>query len=369
MTTALFIWAFLQCLIMGFAIGFVKKSPSNSILSGVFFTMSLNLLFQYLFRYTDVKYDIPELLFLSDVLDLLQPGLILWYLDVLFGNKLTKSKLWYFLPAGLCLVAGSIFNLSIDEFTYDSFIGTPFHHTILGSIVFWRAFVFIKIIKSLKDIHSKVDAKKVNDLLWPKILAGFVGLTFYIALLQFSYRIFVFPNYNSNLIWNIIQVNYILFNSSIVFVTIYFALKFPKALSGNTITVKIDSGNQTIMNHYTAKLEKLIEEEKIHIDTELNEKMLAQKLGIPSYMLSRLMNEHLGKSFSEYFNEMRVNEAKELIKKDMDKKLTNFAIAVDCGFRSESVFYINFKKITGMTPRQFRIKAKSELEMSHGMTG
>ena len=31
-----------------------------------------------------------------------------------------------------------------------------------------------------------------------------------------------------------------------------------------------------------------------------------------------------------------------------------FSIALDCGFNSESVFYTNFKKLTGFTPRQFQ---------------
>ncbi|OHX64585.1 AraC family transcriptional regulator [Flammeovirga pacifica] len=360
MANVLFLWAFVQSLLMSFAIGFLKKSRSNSILSAVFLTMSVNIMFQYLFRYTNVKFSFPELLFVSDVLDLLQPALILWYLDELFGEKISKKKAWYFAPSAIALIAGIGYILSFSSFTYHSFIGTTFHLCLLGSIVVWRGFIGFKLFKKFKALKPKSDSKKANDLHWPKVLGAFIGVTFYIALLQFTYRTVVFPLNGSDFIWNIIQLNYILFNSSIILITIYFALKFPKSLSGNTLVVKMDKTDQTIMNSYYEKLDELINVEQIHMNTELNEKLLSERLGIPSYMLSRLLNDHIGKSFSEYFNEKRVDEAKKIIASDIDKKLTNFAIAVDCGFRSESVFYINFKKITGMTPRQYRIKLKDE---------
>ncbi|ANQ52619.2 AraC family transcriptional regulator [Flammeovirga sp. MY04] len=370
MANVLFLWAFVQSLLMSFAIGFLKKSRSNSILSGVFFTMSINILFQYLFRYTDVKFILPELLFVSDVLDLLQPALILWYLDELFGDKIDKQKAWYFIPPAIALVSGIFYIASFETFLYDSFIGTPFHLMLLGSIVVWRGVIGFKIFKKFKSLQPKKnDSKKANDLHWPKVLGSFIGITFYIALLQLVYRTILFPLNGSAFVWDVIQLNYILFNSSIILITIYFALKFPKALSGNTLVVKMDKTDQTIMNSYMEKLNELIDVDQIHINTELNEKLLSERLGIPSYMLSRLLNDHIGKSFSEFFNEKRVDEAKKIIASDTDKKLTNFAIAVDCGFRSESVFYINFKKITGMTPRQFRIKLKEEGNGMSLMTG
>ncbi len=39
---------------------------------------------------------------------------------------------------------------------------------------------------------------------------------------------------------------------------------------------------------------------------------------------------------------------------DPDKEKTNYAVALESGFRSESVFYVNFKKLVGTTPVKYR---------------
>jgi AraC-like DNA-binding protein len=106
-------------------------------------------------------------------------------------------------------------------------------------------------------------------------------------------------------------------------------------------------------NHVT-RLEKLMEDEKIYLDPQLNEKMLADKLNLQSYYLSKLMNEYIKCSFNEYINKARIEETKRLLKSEKTRDLTLFAIAVDSGFNSESVFYSNFKKYVGMTPNQYK---------------
>ncbi|BDD00694.1 helix-turn-helix domain-containing protein [Persicobacter psychrovividus] len=363
MTDALFFWSFMQCAIMGVAIAIVKRTQVNLILSSIFGTMAVNTLLQYLFRFTDLKFQLPELMVFTDVLDLLLPGLVLWYISSLFGEKVTNKQIWYFIPAAAGFVLSGLFILFFG-IEFPSFIGSPFHMILLTAIVFWKGIAIYKAHTKLKIMNDQAEAKQKEDLVWPKLLVAFLGITLYVATLQLIYRGAIVPFVGkavNQYIWNIVQVNYIMFNSSIILLTLFFALKFPKTLSGNTIAIKSEkesSEDNSLMNHYIAKLEKLIAEEKIHLETELNEKVLAERLEIQYYLLSRLLNDHLGKSFSEFINEHRIKHAQNILANDQEKSLTNFAIAVDSGFRSESVFYVNFKKHTGMTPRQYRIKAQ-----------
>ena len=67
--------------------------------------------------------------------------------------------------------------------------------------------------------------------------------------------------------------------------------------------------------------------------------------------LSRYFKGRVGLSFTEYVNRYRINEAGYLLK---NSKETVMAIALDCGFDSLRSFNRNFKRVTGMTPVEYR---------------
>lgn len=357
MASALFIWVFIQSFVIGGVISLVSRTRINYILSGIFLAVSLNTMFQYVFRYTDIKYDYPRLLFLTDVLDFLIPSLAFWYVNYLFNRKIKPQYYWYFLPPLASLLTLFIFVFGQADFTFGNYIGTTIHKLTLLALVLWKIFVFYKLLIILKSENLSTTAKQSSLIPWPRAITTFVGITIYIALVQFVHLAILIPYLESYAVVQIrklVQLNYILFNSSIILFALYFPLKYPKILSGEPIIKSSDPLEFAEGKEYSEKLNKLIEEEQAHLNSELNEKALADQMGIQSYVLSRLLNEYIGKSFSEFINEKRIDAAKQMLKNDQNKKLTNFAVAVDSGFRSESVFYVNFKKITGMTPTQYK---------------
>jgi ligand-binding sensor domain-containing protein/AraC-like DNA-binding protein len=106
------------------------------------------------------------------------------------------------------------------------------------------------------------------------------------------------------------------------------------------------------------KLERLMEEEKVFLDPELSLQALARKLGIHYNYLSRIINERFGKSYNDYVNGYRIGEAERMLTDPGNRDQTILDIAYATGFYSKSVFNTAFKKITGMTPSQYR-KRKS----------
>ena len=72
----------------------------------------------------------------------------------------------------------------------------------------------------------------------------------------------------------------------------------------------------------------------------------------PSHF-SRLLRQKTGHTFSDLLNQMRVNRACTLLRQT-DKSLIH--IAMECGFRDQSYFTKVFRRLTGKTPREFRIK-------------
>lgn len=357
MTSALFIWSFIQSFIIGGIISLVKRTTINYILSGIFITMSINILFQYIYRRTDLKYKYAQYVFLPDVLDFLLPVLIFWYVNYLLGKKLTIRHYRYFLPTIISLLFLLTYVAATPDFAYRDYIGTTLHKIVLLALVLWKVFVFYKLYILLKAEEIQPATKHSFLFRWLRVLMIFVGIMGYIALVQLVHLAVFVPYLEAASVARIrilVQLNYILFNSSIILFTIYYPLKYPKILLGEPIIKPKDTQVFPEGPRYTEKLSKLIEEDQVHLNSELNEKALADQMGIQPYVLSRLLNEHLGKSFSEFINEKRIESAQKMLKDDQCINLTNLAISADSGFRSESVFYVNFKKITGMTPTQYK---------------
>jgi len=106
------------------------------------------------------------------------------------------------------------------------------------------------------------------------------------------------------------------------------------------------------------QLTRLMEEEKVFLEPNLTLKSLSQRLYVHYNHLSQIINEHLGKSFNDYINRYRIEEAKKKLTDPHPKEArkTILDIAYETGFYSKSVFNTAFKKFTGMTPSQFREK-------------
>ena len=81
-------------------------------------------------------------------------------------------------------------------------------------------------------------------------------------------------------------------------------------------------------------------------------KDLSEIVGITLHQLSDILNRKLKKGFNEMINEYRINEAKEILIQDVDRKI--LAVAYDVGFNSPSTFYKAFQKYSGMNPTRYR---------------
>ncbi len=108
----------------------------------------------------------------------------------------------------------------------------------------------------------------------------------------------------------------------------------------------------------TLKLLSLMEVEHPYLDSELSLKSLAALVEIHPNQLSWLLNESLGKNFSEFINHFRVEAFKRMAKDPRNAKLTILGMAYDCGFNSKTVFNTYFKKETALTPKQFLKESK-----------
>lgn len=109
---------------------------------------------------------------------------------------------------------------------------------------------------------------------------------------------------------------------------------------------------------YSAKLQDL----RLRLQSEPYKKYsadtAAKVLGISTSYFQHLYTEFFQTSFQSDLIQMRVSYAKELIS---DTDMTMEQVAEACGYASEVHFYRQFRKITGMTPKEYREKNASIL--------
>ena len=86
-------------------------------------------------------------------------------------------------------------------------------------------------------------------------------------------------------------------------------------------------------------------------DSTLNMKKCSEELYLSYSYISRILKKRVGKTFIEYLNEIRINEACRLLQSP-GALISETAIVV--GFSHQSYFNVVFKRVTGVTPTQFR---------------
>ncbi len=116
--------------------------------------------------------------------------------------------------------------------------------------------------------------------------------------------------------------------------------------------VFVESGNSR--NENIEAFESYVKTEKNYQNPYLSLELVANELGINKSYLSRIINNELQISFTDYVNELRVEEAKIYLNHPEFKNYTLVAIRMEAGFNSKSTFNSTFKKFTGMTPSRFR---------------
>ena len=102
------------------------------------------------------------------------------------------------------------------------------------------------------------------------------------------------------------------------------------------------------------RLMTALEEEKIYLDADITLQSVAKRLAIPATHLSQIVNERLNQTFSDLINRYRVEEVKRRLIDPACQHYSLLAIAEEAGFRSKSSFNATFKKLSQMTPSEYR---------------
>ena len=102
------------------------------------------------------------------------------------------------------------------------------------------------------------------------------------------------------------------------------------------------------------KLNHLMQTEKLYRKPDLTLPETADKLNTNRTYLSKTINAIEKKNFTIYINELRIKDAVILLSDSKNIKYSMDYIAEEVGFTNRTTFSQVFKKITGLTPTEFR---------------
>lgn len=97
-----------------------------------------------------------------------------------------------------------------------------------------------------------------------------------------------------------------------------------------------------------------METEKLYLKHNINIEQFSEHLGLPPKEVSSVINKHFGTNFFEFVNSYRVEEAKRLLADPDYKDKTILDVLMESGFNSKSAFHRFFKRLTGVSPSEYR---------------
>ena len=251
--------------------------------------------------------------------------------------------------------------IAIYEYSIQNQGGLQFNQYSFGYLLFVLSTVYFTYLsfKLLKRINpqKKKGQKKKKLLIRISIL-----ITVYLALNLVLYiAAFFITGFN-----NEAQKVSMLLLSVLIHLIGFICYLNPEVMVTVRESAKYVNSSLTIQQVKTLGLSliSVMEKKQLFLNQELKPQELADEIGVSTTNLSRIISEGLNTNFYNLTNEHRVKKAKELLvsKEYSNAKLLH--IAFDSGFSNKSSFIRNFKRVTGMSPREFRKKSENNVPLN-----
>ncbi len=284
-------------------------------------------------------------------------------------RRFRKKDIWHFLPFILFVLLSLPFLFASDEIKLQelAMLDEPmgladkiFLSMVVAQILAYLFFSFLKLKKHQKIIQDITASPGEVNLDW--LLYFLYGVA--AMVIVWFFELFFLP-YQKGAGW------YTPVYFLAIFCLGYFALRqkevfpFSKKEAEEIGEIFSKNENKTATPRRQIfppeKLELLktqllqkMETEKPHLDPELNLPGLARKMGLSVHEMSELVNEGFGENFAGFVNRYRVEEGKRLLFSEKHAHLSMVGIAFEAGFNSKTAFNTMFKKMTGMSPTDFK---------------
>ncbi len=347
-----------------------KKGLPKKILT-VFFVV---LLLVGLHAYANLN-EIPilyELTFIFDELCIwFIPPLLYVYIESIFKEHkgLLRKKAIHFLPvvSYFLIIAGPVLICVILEKPLFPYLA-PIENFLDVIILIRDLYMVAYLLFSLRLFYSYQNAMKSNfstltesDFGWVKKMLLSCLIVIGIDLSTTIYETFIHP-----VSWNTGYATIVGMVVLIVYLGYYgvnqSSILLPDFLIGDTASKNTKSEKTNHLSNATdeelemlkTRLETVLAEKKPYLDEELTLNKLAQLVPTTDKKLSTLLNQHMNTTFYDLINSYRVIVVKEKMSSKEFESLTLLGIAFESGFKSKTSFNRIFKKVTGLSPSEYK---------------
>jgi AraC-like DNA-binding protein len=374
-----------------------KKSVADKILFAWLIVLGFHLSF-FVLRSVMNNPDYAFLPGLEVVFPLLHGPFIYLYTAAV-TNRLPHKKMYqlaHFIVPIACLIMFSDFFFLSAEQQVEVFKnkGGGFKHRLLINLfitcisgiiyVIWCSLLLKKHKHAIKQQFSQNESISLNWLryivygvgfLWITVFLGydnftfFVGVIFVILLGVFGFRQQgIFTNHFPVVIGNNINAEYTFEENQQLNQSSDLDNKRKLTAENEKSTNKsgpvLKKYEKSTLNEEASQkiyksLKKIMFEERLFENPELNLDALSATLNVNPNHLSQVINSIENKNFYDYINQLRVESFISLISKPEKSNYKLLSLAYECGFNSKTAFNRNFKKITGLSPTEYLKKSKS----------
>lgn len=104
----------------------------------------------------------------------------------------------------------------------------------------------------------------------------------------------------------------------------------------------------------------LMTSEKLYLDPELKVATLADRLSTKPYLLSKSLNTIQNVTFTDFINQLRIEEVERSLRSGEKDHLSLLGIALDAGFNSKTSFQRATQKFRGLSPSELKRRILEE---------
>jgi len=353
--TIIFLISAAQGLLLALVFGFSKYSP-NRLLAMVLFLFALTMS-EYVMYWTGYMLQWPHWSSISLAFPFLFGPLLWVYFRTIFEQRPPAFRdSWHFVPFVLFFLAHlpyyllpagkkSAILLGIDPPVIPMWVGMLCVWGSIAHLLGYSMWHFVYIRKQPNVGQTNRWAVLLNICLFGYTLA----YASYYILVRFEFFNRTW-DYHISLMMTVFI--YLIAIAGYIQPAVFQGYRISESAPG--VKYRNSGLTEAAIHSLFAKLSHLMESEHLYRNADLNLDTLAHRLNASKHHVSQVINACTEDTFFDYVNRLRIEEANHLLAEHPRSDFNIIEVAYAVGFNNKVSFNTAFKKVTGITPTEFR---------------